>query len=241
MVAEGTANLMSTALPLAARAFTQFRLSARQSAVRSAPELARRGTVRAAPLSCGLFDQEATDCVINIQPPPQSRFLGPSVAYLKPPLLPGPVLIFLISGRCPLRVARSCTTLPIAPPTKKRERPAAANPLATTALSVSAITTSHSLRAPAGYYTALKATSTAALTETQELLRVPRDVFAEVACRSLFLSARYVPGRENSWVDTLSRFQDMSVAWQLRPQMFHLFTLHYGTPAIDLFTSPDTA
>ncbi|XP_076045756.1 uncharacterized protein LOC143027999 [Oratosquilla oratoria] len=76
-VAEGTANMASSALPPAARAFTAARLAARQSAARSAPEIARRGVVRAAPLSRGLFDQEATDrvfatvpTVIQIQQPP---------------------------------------------------------------------------------------------------------------------------------------------------------------------------
>ncbi|XP_076059425.1 uncharacterized protein LOC143036054 [Oratosquilla oratoria] len=77
-VAEGTANMASSALPPAARAFTAARLAARQSATRSAPEIARRGVVRAAPLSRGLFDQEATDrvfatvpTVIQIQQPSQ--------------------------------------------------------------------------------------------------------------------------------------------------------------------------
>ncbi|XP_076038981.1 uncharacterized protein LOC143024100 [Oratosquilla oratoria] len=72
-VAEGTANMASSALPPAARAFTAARLAARQSAARSAPEIARRGVVRA-----GLFDQEATDrvfatvpTVIQIQQPSQ--------------------------------------------------------------------------------------------------------------------------------------------------------------------------
>ncbi|XP_076065344.1 uncharacterized protein LOC143039348 [Oratosquilla oratoria] len=79
-VAEGTANMASSALPPAARAFTAARLAARQSAARSAPEIARRGVVRAAPLSRGLFDQEATDrvfatvpTVIQIQQPSQPR------------------------------------------------------------------------------------------------------------------------------------------------------------------------
>ncbi|XP_076036268.1 uncharacterized protein LOC143022131 [Oratosquilla oratoria] len=82
-VAEGTANMASSALPPAARAFTAARLAARQSAARSAPEIARRGVVRAAPLSRGLFDQEATDrvfatvpTVIQIQQPSQPEIPG---------------------------------------------------------------------------------------------------------------------------------------------------------------------
>ncbi|XP_076048265.1 uncharacterized protein LOC143029491 [Oratosquilla oratoria] len=82
-VAEGTANMASSALPPAARAFTAARLAARQSAARSAPEIARRGVVRAAPLSRGLFDQEATDrvfatvpTVIQIQQPSQQEIPG---------------------------------------------------------------------------------------------------------------------------------------------------------------------
>ncbi|XP_045111634.1 uncharacterized protein LOC123504832 isoform X2 [Portunus trituberculatus] len=79
-VAEGAANMVSVALPSAARTFAEACLAARLSASRSAPDMARRGLVRAAPLYRGLFDQEVTDrvfasvpAVIQVQPPAPPR------------------------------------------------------------------------------------------------------------------------------------------------------------------------
>lgn len=73
------------------------------------------------------------------------------------------------------------------------------------------------------------------------LLALSEDIFAEASRRTISLSARYVPGRENDWADALSRFRGTSVEWQLRPQVFESLSLRFGTPEVDLFASPDTA
>ena len=80
-VTEGAANMAAVNLPPAARAFAETRLAGRQSAARSVPEMARRGVVRAAPLSRGLFDREATDRVFATVP---------AVIQIQPPTLPRP-------------------------------------------------------------------------------------------------------------------------------------------------------
>lgn len=80
MVIEDAANMAASILPTAAKECVEARLAARISAVRAAPDTAKRGLVRAVPLSKGLFDQEAIDRVfislptviqINQQPPPR--------------------------------------------------------------------------------------------------------------------------------------------------------------------------
>lgn len=67
-VAEGVANMLAPTLHMLARAFAEARLAALQSAVRTAPKMARWDVVRGAPLSRGLFDQGATDQVITSIP-----------------------------------------------------------------------------------------------------------------------------------------------------------------------------
>lgn len=75
LVSEGLAGLLAANLPYLTCAFGEVSLEAHQSAARDAPDLAKRGVVRADPLSRGLFSQEATDkvfatipAIINIQP-----------------------------------------------------------------------------------------------------------------------------------------------------------------------------
>lgn len=48
------------------------------------------------------------------------------------------------------------------------------------------------------------------------LLALSEDI-AEASHRSISLSAKYVPGRENDWADALSRFWGTSVEWQRPP------------------------
>ena len=67
-VAEGTCSMASFDLQDSAKAFAEARLNARQSAAKAAPDLARRGVVRASPLSSSLFDQAETDRVFNSVP-----------------------------------------------------------------------------------------------------------------------------------------------------------------------------
>lgn len=82
MVAEGLTGMLAGDLPHLTKDFAEARLEARQSAAKDAPELAKRGVVRAEPLSKGLFYQQATDrvfaaipAIINI-PQQQPRYLA---------------------------------------------------------------------------------------------------------------------------------------------------------------------
>ncbi|MPC67185.1 hypothetical protein E2C01_061353 [Portunus trituberculatus] len=71
--------MMAFDLPHLAKSFAENRLEARQSAAREVPEAARRGVVRAEPLSTGLFDPMATDrvfsvpTIIQVTPQPPAR------------------------------------------------------------------------------------------------------------------------------------------------------------------------
>lgn len=65
---EGLAGLLATDLLLLTKACGESRLEARQSAARDSPDLAKRGIVRADPLSSGLFSQLATDVVFAALP-----------------------------------------------------------------------------------------------------------------------------------------------------------------------------
>ncbi|XP_045106652.1 uncharacterized protein LOC123501712 [Portunus trituberculatus] len=76
---------------------------------------------------------------------------------------------------------------------------------------------------------------------SRQLLALSEDIFAEASLRQLSLSAKFVPGQENTWADALSRFRGSSVEWRLRPRVFDSLTLRYGTPQVDLFDSSDTA
>ena len=67
-VAEGTCSMASFDLQDSAKAFAEARLNARQSAAKTAPDLARRGVVRSSPLSSSLFDQAEIDRVFNSVP-----------------------------------------------------------------------------------------------------------------------------------------------------------------------------
>ena len=76
---------------------------------------------------------------------------------------------------------------------------------------------------------------------SDSLLSLSEDILGQAAKRSLHLSAKYVPGRENDWADALSRFRGTSVEWHLRPEVFESLTLRFGLPEVDLFASPATA
>ena len=76
-VAEGTAGMMAFDFPHLACTLAETRTEARKSAVKGVPEAAKRGVLRAEPLSPGLFDAEATDkvfasvpTIIQLPPPP---------------------------------------------------------------------------------------------------------------------------------------------------------------------------
>ncbi|KAK3879821.1 hypothetical protein Pcinc_015662 [Petrolisthes cinctipes] len=65
---EGVAAMATHYMREEAKAFAEARLAARQAAAKSAPEMAQRGVVRAAPLSPALFDQPATDTIFASLP-----------------------------------------------------------------------------------------------------------------------------------------------------------------------------
>ncbi|KAK3895260.1 hypothetical protein Pcinc_001010 [Petrolisthes cinctipes] len=67
-VMEGVAAMATHFMREEAKAFAEARLAARQAAAKSAPEMAQRGVVRAAPLSPALFDQPATDTIFASLP-----------------------------------------------------------------------------------------------------------------------------------------------------------------------------
>ncbi|XP_045104921.1 uncharacterized protein LOC123500300 [Portunus trituberculatus] len=75
---------------------------------------------------------------------------------------------------------------------------------------------------------------------SRQLLALSEDIFAEASLRQLSLSAKFVPGRENTWADALSRFRGSSVEWRLRLGCSTPHT-RYRTPQVDLFASSDTA
>lgn len=72
-------------------------------------------------------------------------------------------------------------------------------------------------------------------------LALKEGIFAQASRTGLLLSAKYAQGRENDWVDALSRFQGTSVEWQLCSQVFEALPLLYLRPQVDLFTSQTTA
>ncbi|KAK3893387.1 hypothetical protein Pcinc_002819 [Petrolisthes cinctipes] len=67
-VKEGVAAMATHNMREGVRTFAEARLAARQAAAKSAPEMAQRGVVRAAPLSPALFDQAATDAIFSSLP-----------------------------------------------------------------------------------------------------------------------------------------------------------------------------
>lgn len=68
MVSEGLAGLLAADLPHLTKECGEARLEERRSAARDAPATAKRGVIRAEPLSRGLFSQEATDRVFAALP-----------------------------------------------------------------------------------------------------------------------------------------------------------------------------
>ena len=71
---------MAFDIPHLAKSFAEAKLEARQSAAKDVPDAARRGVVRAEPLSTGLFDPVATDrvfssipTIIQVTPQPPTR------------------------------------------------------------------------------------------------------------------------------------------------------------------------
>ncbi|MPC90896.1 hypothetical protein E2C01_085900 [Portunus trituberculatus] len=80
--------MMAFDLPHLAKSFAEARLEARQSTASDVPEAARRGVVRAEPLSMGLFDPVATDRVFSSVPTIiQATALGPLTVNALCPLL----------------------------------------------------------------------------------------------------------------------------------------------------------
>lgn len=49
--------------------------------------------------------------------------------------------------------------------------------------------------------------------QSDPLLALSEDIFAEASHRTFSLSAKYVLLRESDWADGLSNFQETSVAW----------------------------
>lgn len=68
MVSEDLTGLPAADPPHLSRDCAEVQLEARQSAAKDAPDLAKRGDVRAEPLSHGLFSQEATNKVFAALP-----------------------------------------------------------------------------------------------------------------------------------------------------------------------------
>lgn len=68
--------------------------------------------------------------------------------------------------------------------------------------------------------TAIQCIQRQGMARSSPLLALLEDIFDKASWRSINLSAKYVPGWKNDWVDALSRFHGTSVEWQFRLQVF---------------------
>ena len=66
---------------------------------------------------------------------------------------------------------------------------------------------------------------------------VAKDIWLFCITRQIWISAAYIPGKENIQADKESRVFYDNKEWMLRPDLFQLLTKIWGEPSIDLFAS----
>ena len=66
---------------------------------------------------------------------------------------------------------------------------------------------------------------------------IPEEIWTWCAERNLWISAAFIPGRENANADEASRKFYDNLEWKLSTNVFKIITNRFGLPTIDLFTS----
>lgn len=74
-------------------------------------------------------------------------------------------------------------------------------------------------------------------THSMECNSVAKDIWLFCITRQIWVSAAYIPGKENIQADKESRVFYDNKEWMLRPDLFQLLTKIWGEPSIDLFAS----
>ena len=69
------------------------------------------------------------------------------------------------------------------------------------------------------------------------LNRVARRIWEYAISKDLWLSAEYIPGKENFEADEASRVFDDNTEWSIRNDIFDSICSEFGKPTIDLFAS----
>ncbi len=69
------------------------------------------------------------------------------------------------------------------------------------------------------------------------LLEISNDMFAWALSRDIYLTAGYIPGKDNVLADKESRTRNLDAEWQLKKKWFDYIVSQLGAPDIDLFAS----
>ena len=72
---------------------------------------------------------------------------------------------------------------------------------------------------------------------SQECDSVARDIWEWAITRRNWLSASFIPGKQNAAADQLSRKFNAGTEWRLNPSIFIQISTVFGTPSVDLFAS----